>query len=101
MDTAAQGSLLDNTSSESRRDVTGAGIFFLLLFFVSGFAALLYQIIWQRIMTFFGGADLYSVTIIVSAFMGGLGFGNLAGGHLADRLDVRRRLIAFAACETA
>jgi spermidine synthase len=74
---------------------------FLVVFFVSGFAALLYQIIWQRMLTFFGGADVYSVTIIVSAFMGGLGFGSLAGGHLADRLTARGRMIAFATCELA
>ena len=74
---------------------------FLLVFFASGFAALLYQIIWQRLLTFFGGADVYSVTIIVSAFMGGLGFGSLAGGYLADRLGGRGRLFAFAACELA
>jgi predicted membrane-bound spermidine synthase len=78
-----------------------SGAAFLLVFFASGFAALLYQIIWQRLLTFFGGADVYSVTIIVSAFMGGLGFGSLAGGYLADRLSGRGRLYAFAACELA
>jgi predicted membrane-bound spermidine synthase len=78
-----------------------SGVAFLLVFFASGFAALLYQIIWQRLLTFFGGADVYSVTIIVSAFMGGLGFGSLAGGYLADRLSGRGRLFAFAACELA
>ena len=78
-----------------------ASLVFLFVFFVSGFAALLYQIIWQRMLTFFGGADVYAVTIIVSAFMGGLGFGSLAGGHLADRLSARGRLLAFALCELA
>ena len=78
-----------------------ASLAFLLVFFVSGFAALLYQIIWQRLLTFFGGADVYSVTIIVSAFMGGLGFGSLAGGYAADRLSGRGRLLAFAGCELA
>ena len=78
-----------------------ARFIFLLLFFVSGFAALLYQIIWQRLLTFFGGADIYSVTIIVAAFMGGLGFGSVAGGHAADRLSGRGRLLAFAGCELA
>ena len=52
-------------------------------------------------LALFGGADVFSVTIIVAAFMGGLGFGNLAGGSLADRLDGRRRLLLFAACEAA
>jgi spermidine synthase len=71
------------------------------LFFGSGFAALLYQMVWQRLLTLFGGADVYSVTIIVSAFMAGLGFGSLAGGHLADRLSLRGRLAAFALAELA
>ena len=57
--------------------------------------------VWQRLLTFFSGADVYSVTIIVAAFMGGLGFGSLAGGHLADRLHPRGRLLAFALCEAA
>jgi predicted membrane-bound spermidine synthase len=68
---------------------------------VSGFAALLYQSVWQRLLTFFSGADVFSITLIVSAFMGGLGFGSLAGGQLADRLSFRRRLVAFALSELA
>jgi len=74
---------------------------FQVVFLCSGFAALLYQMIWQRLLTLFGGADVYSVTLIVSAFMAGLGLGSLAGGHVADRLSVRRRLHAFAVSELA
>lgn len=69
------------------------------VFFASGFASLLYQTIWQRILALFGGADVYSGTIIVAAFMAGLGFGGLAGGHIADRLSARGRLWTFALCE--
>ena len=78
-----------------------ARVIFVFVFVASGVAALIYQTIWQRMLTLFGGADVFSVTIVVAAFMGGLGFGHLAGGHLADRLDGRHRLIAFAACEIA
>jgi predicted membrane-bound spermidine synthase len=85
-------------ASSSRR---AERAFLLAVFFASGFAALLYQTIWQRVLTLFGGADVYSITIIVSAFMAGLGFGNMAGGHLADRLTTSRCLRAFAACELA
>lgn len=73
--------------------------FVLLLFFASGFAALLYQTIWQRLLGFFSGVDVYSVTITVAAFMAGLGCGSLAGGHLADRLSPRKRLLAFGLAE--
>lgn len=72
-----------------------------LVFFLSGFAAVLYQVIWQRLLVFFSGADVYSITIIVAAFMAGLGLGNMAGGKLADRLDPRASLRAFAAAELA
>jgi len=63
------------------------GIVFLLLglFFLSGMAALTYQICWQRILFFSFGTDIESTTIIVSAFMMGLGLGALAGGWAADR----------------
>lgn len=79
----------------------GARVIFVFVFVASGVAALVYQTIWQRMLTLFGGADVFSVTIVVAAFMGGLGFGHLAGGHLADRLGGRQRLLAFAACEMA
>lgn len=75
------------------------GRLLLPLFFLSGGAALIYQMIWQRVLTLFSGADVHSVTLIVAAFMAGLGFGSLAGGHLADRLGLRQRFLAFAAAE--
>jgi predicted membrane-bound spermidine synthase len=73
----------------------------LAVFFASGFAALLYQVIWQRMLALFSGADVFSVTIIVAAFMAGLGCGSLAGGHLADRVTRARCLVWFACAETA
>jgi len=75
--------------------------FVFVLFFTSGFAALLYQVIWQRVLAIFSGADVYSVTIIVAAFMAGLGCGSLAGGYIADRSSTRRRIVLFALSELA
>jgi spermidine synthase len=71
------------------------------VFFASGVAALLYQVIWQRLLVMFSGADVQSVTLIVAAFMGGLGVGNLAGGHLADRVSRPTAFRLFAAAELA
>ena len=56
-----------------------------LLFFVSGFPALLYQIVWQRALFTIYGTNVESVTIIVTVFMLGLGLGSLAGGRLSAR----------------
>lgn len=71
------------------------------VFYLSGFAALLYQVIWQRLLVIFSGADVYSVTVIVAAFMIGLGAGSLAGGRLADAIGPRRCLWAFALAEVS
>jgi spermidine synthase len=71
----------------------------LAVFFLSGFAALLYQVTWQRLLVIFSGADVYSATMVIAAFMAGLGCGSLAGGHLADRLSRTGGLVAFAAAE--
>jgi spermidine synthase/MFS family permease len=71
------------------------------VFFASGFAALLYQVVWQRMLAVFSGADVYSATVIVAAFMGGLGIGHVAGGHVADRVSRRASLLLFCASELA
>jgi len=68
------------------------------LFAVSGVAALMYQICWQRLLFVAFGVDVDSVTIIVSTFMLGLGVGALVGGQLADRFP-NRTLTLFALIE--
>lgn len=72
--------------------------FLTALFFASGSAGLLYQVAWQRLLFAAFGVDLESVTIVVSAFMLGLGCGALAGGWLADRWP-GRTLALFAGAE--
>jgi spermidine synthase len=59
-----------------------------LLFFISGFPALLYQIIWQRALFTIYGVNIESVTVIVTVFMLGLGLGSLAGGKLSTASNI-------------
>ena len=54
-----------------------------LFFFISGFPALLYQIVWQRALFTLYGVNIESVTMVVTAFLIGLGLGSLAGGILS------------------
>jgi predicted membrane-bound spermidine synthase len=54
-----------------------------LFFFVSGFPALLYQIVWQRALFTLYGVNIESVTMVVTAFMLGLGLGSLLGGTIS------------------
>src|SRR5438874_11582019 len=68
-----------------------------IVFFVSGFAALLYQVIWQRLLVFFSGADVYAVTLIVTTFMARAGRPDLVRGRAADRLSSRTAPIVVGA----
>lgn len=58
------------------------------LFLISGMAALIYEIIWQRMLFSLYGINIESVTIIVSLFMFGLGMGSLGGGLLSRRFPL-------------
>ncbi len=71
----------------------------LLLFFFSGAAALVYQTAWQRILALGSGVGIYSVAMIVGAFMAGLGIGSHVAGVWSARLSPRRALWLFAAVE--
>ena len=62
-----------------------------LVFFLSGFAALLYQIVWQRALYAIYGINVESVTMVVTAFMLGLGLGSLAGGEVSK--DAKRPVL--------
>jgi spermidine synthase len=70
-------------------------------FFLSGAAALVYQVVWQRILTLHTGIGVVSVALIVAAFMAGLGLGSEIGGVLSARIPPRRALRLFALVELA
>jgi spermidine synthase len=53
------------------------------IFFCSGIPALIYQLVWQRSLFTIYGINVESVTIVVTAFMLGLGIGSFAGGRLS------------------
>jgi predicted membrane-bound spermidine synthase len=69
-----------------------------VVFLASGFAALLYQVVWQRSLFAIYGINIESVTIVVTAFMLGLGLGSLAGGAIS-RNPKRPVLLLFSMVE--
>lgn len=68
------------------------------VFVLSGIAALLYQIIWQRSLMMIYGSNIESVSMVVSAFLLGLGLGSLAGGAVSKQRDMPLVLL-FAVAE--
>jgi spermidine synthase len=73
----------------------------LFVFFISGFAALLYQVVWQRLLGLFSGSDVRSVSIVIASYLAGLGLGSLLGGRLSDRLGRRQAVQTFGFCSLA
>ena len=71
----------------------------LIVFFLSGFSALLYQVVWQRWLVFYTGIGSLSISLIVSAFMAGLGLGYLVGGNIADRVAKNKPILYFVFAE--
>jgi spermidine synthase len=65
-----------------------SGMFLLActLFFVSGAAGLIYELIWVRVLTALLGAGIYAVSAVLAAFMGGLALGAAGAARFADRL---------------
>ena len=68
-----------------------------LVFFASGFAALVYQVVWQRALFALFGINTEAVTVIVTDFLLGLGIGSLVGGYFSR--FVRHPLVLFALSE--
>ena len=58
----------------------------LACFFLSGFAALLYQTVWTRELSFVFGTSALAVAAVLGAYMGGLALGAAAAARYAMRL---------------
>ena len=56
------------------------------LFFISGITALIYEIVWTRMLTLVFGHTVFSVSVVLAAFMAGLGLGSYLFGYAIDRL---------------
>jgi spermidine synthase len=68
-----------------------------ILFFFSGACALVYQVLWLRLLGLVFGVTIHAATTVLASFMGGLAIGSLVAGRLAPR--VRQPLRWFGAAE--
>lgn len=64
-------------------------VYFLFLF--SGITALIYEVVWTRMLTIIFGHTMFSVSVVLAAFMAGLGFGSYFSGFLTDHIGNNKR----------
>ncbi len=64
-------------------------------FSLTGFAALVFEIVWIRQTVLILGVSVYAYAAVVTAFLGGGALGNWWFGRIVDRIERPLRLIAF------
>jgi spermidine synthase len=67
------------------------------LYFLSGASALIYEIIWSRMLGLIVGTAVTAWAAVLVAYMGGMALGSFFGGRVADQ--VKRPLSIFTLCE--
>jgi spermidine synthase len=67
----------------------------LALYFLSGAAGLVYEVVWTRMMTHVFGATALAIGTVLAAFMTGLALGSWLLGRIADRVGNPLRLYAI------
>jgi spermidine synthase len=68
----------------------------LVVFFVSGLGALVYQIVWMKYLGFVFGNSVYAVSTLIATYLAGLGI----GGYLFSRVFRNRHpLLVYAVAE--
>ena len=65
------------------------------LFVLSGVAALIYQVVWFKYLSYFLGNTSYSQAIVLATFMGGLAIGSWWWGKKADQSKNPLKLFAW------
>ena len=80
--------------SEDNVVVGGRRILILVFLFLSGMCVLIYQLLWERILSITFGATAFSLSIIVASFMAGLALGSFCFGRLVDKYGNPIRLFA-------
>lgn len=68
-----------------------------ILFFGSGACALIYQVMWLRLLALVFGVTVYAASTVLAGFMAGLAVGSFVAGRVASRLT--RPLAAFGVVE--
>src|SRR3954467_12605878 len=59
---------------------------FHVVFFLSGFTSLLFELVFYKLLGYAFGSSAVAVTTVLVAFMGGLALGGAVFGRLADRM---------------
>jgi len=88
---SSQEKVQDRELSGNRTVLIGA----LIIFGVSGFCGMAYEVIWTKLLALIVAPTTYSFTIVLVTFITGLALGSMIFGRLADKSNKTFRLLIF------
>jgi spermidine synthase len=87
----------DTAANGDSRWINAPFLLALAVFFTSGLAGLIYQVVWSRLLTLVVGVSIFAITAVICTFMAGLALGSWAVGRFGGRW--RDPLLAYGAIE--
>ena len=93
----ARSGATDSLPAQRSRDFSAAELSIVLVFFFSGAAALVYQVVFAKGLALTFGSTSHALTIVLATYMAGLALGSWWGGKLAER--VTRPVVFYAGAE--
>jgi spermidine synthase len=70
-------------------------IFILALFFFSGAVGLIYEVVWNRMLTLVFGSTVFAATTVLATFMAGMALGSYYLGRYADKHKNSLKIYAY------
>ncbi len=74
---------------------SGIRVTILTLFFLSGTSGLIYQVVWNRMLTLVFGSTVFAMTTVLTTFMAGMALGSFYFGRLIDRRGNPLKVYAY------
>jgi len=84
-----------NSQQTPKHHRTGIISLILVCFFLSGATALIYEILWMRLISRIIGGAPFAISTILVVFMGGLGIGSWLASRKADRIEYHRLIRVY------
>lgn len=85
----------DSTPPSPPVRIGGAELLVLGLFFLSGASALIYEVVWSRLLGFIFGGTAFAIATVLAAYMAGLALGSFYFGRRIDRSGHPLKLYAL------
>jgi spermidine synthase len=67
----------------------------ILLFLLSGFCNLMYEIVWTRVLNLVFGVTVFAISAVLASFMLGLAAGSIVFGRIIDKAENKAVLFSF------